>query len=93
MAALFAVDDDVPEPMRYKAEMFKRRTELLRDEIVCCLDWLNPDQVDRLGTPIAVAVEALDEVLLRLGVPFPGEAEDPEDDPFIFDVKPWVGPE
>jgi len=41
--------------------------------------------------PMAMAVEALHEALLRLGMPLTGQPQDPQNDPLVLGVEPGVG--
>lgn len=60
-------------------------------EVVPRLVCLTPAEVEAVRTPLRMALLALEEALLRLGVPVPGQAENPEDDPLVFGVESGVG--
>ena len=52
---------------------------------------LDRSGLPRAAAPIRMAVEALQESLVRLnGVAFPGEFDDPEQDPLVLGVDPRV---
>lgn len=60
-------------------------------QLVPALVTLTPAETEAVRTPLRMALVALEEALLRLGVPVPGEAQDPQDDPLVLGVESGVG--
>lgn len=56
------------------------------------------DRVEQFGqwsaaTPLRMGLELIEESLLRLGVPFSGEAQDAQDHPLVLSIETRVGPD
>lgn len=56
------------------------------------------DRVERLGhrhaaTPLLLGLDLIEESLLRLGVPFPEDADHPEQDPLVLGIETGIGPD
>lgn len=53
----------------------------------------SPAEIDAVRAPLQMALLALDEALLRLGMALPGEPEDAQDDPLVFPIQSGVRPD
>src|SRR5262249_15133473 len=65
----------------------------LQEDITRALEELGTCGNEPATAALRIALVALDETLLRLGVAFPGEPEDPQDHPLVLGVDPRVGPD
>lgn len=62
-------------------------------ELVAAAEWvaaLAPVVPAVAAAPVAMAAEALSEALLRLGVSFPGQRDDAQQDPLVLRGQPRI---
>lgn len=67
--------------------------QALREETSRLLVRLEAAGHGAAAAALGIAVEALDEALLRLGVPLAGKGDDAQEDPLVLRVEPWVRPD